>query len=291
MCVNARPGRLYETGRAAPQAGQRQNFNASVASAHIHIYVWDRLVLSAGPGRENASHRHFGAILIATPDAPMTLTARDEQIRTQAALIAPNALHSIDTAASRAVTALIGPDHPWFCYVKPLLNGAPIVPLDVTQFTRAGLPLDELFDGSASCSTAHAAAHQFLRTFAPSEAPPHRLDERIEAVLQLLHEDIARPPRLPELGRRVGLSAFTLMRRFKRELGVRIGEYVLWRRMMIALTMVDGRSTVAEIAQRTGFYDQAHLTRTVRRMVELAPSLINDMNQTRVHVCVTQRRA
>ena len=75
------------------------------------------------------------------------------------------------------------------------------------------------------------------------------------------------------------------MRRFKRELGVRIGEYVLWRRLMTALTLVDGRSTIAEIALRTGFYDQAHLTRTVRRMVELAPSLINDFNQTRVHVC------
>ena len=75
------------------------------------------------------------------------------------------------------------------------------------------------------------------------------------------------------------------MRRFKRELGVRIREYVLWRRLMIALTLVDGRSTIAEIAQRTGFYDQAHLTRTARRMVELAPSFVNDFSQTRVHVC------
>jgi transcriptional regulator GlxA family with amidase domain len=79
------------------------------------------------------------------------------------------------------------------------------------------------------------------------------------------------------------------MRRFKRELGVRIGEYVLWRRLMSALALVDGRSTVADIAQRTGFYDQAHLTRTVRRMVELAPSFINDFNQTRVHVCERDR--
>lgn len=246
-------------------------------------------MLSAGPGRENASHRHFGAILIATPDAPMTLTARDEPIQTQAALIAPNALHRVDSQAGRAIAILIGPDHPWFCYVKPLLNGAPIVPLDVMQFTCASLPLDELFTGAASCATAHRAAHQFLRAFTPAEVPPHRIDQRIEIVLQLLHERIAQPPRIAEIGRRAGLSPFTLMRRFKRELGVRIGEYVLWRRMMIALTMVDGRSTVAEIAQRTGFYDQAHLTRTVRRMVELAPSFINDMNQTRVHVC--QREA
>jgi AraC-like DNA-binding protein len=54
---------------------------------------------------------------------------------------------------------------------------------------------------------------------------------------------------------------------------------------MVALELVDGRSTIAEIAQRTGFYDQAHLTRTARRMVELAPSFVNDFSQTRVHVC------
>ena len=124
-----------------------------------------------------------------------------------------------------------------------------------------------------------------LQTFGGVSVEPHRLDERIEAVLQLLREDVAHTPRIAELSQRSGWSAFTLMRRFKRELGVRIGEYVLWRRLMTALTLVDGRSTIAEIALRTGFYDQAHLTRTVRRMVELAPSLINDFNQTRVHVC------
>jgi AraC-like DNA-binding protein len=51
------------------------------------------------------------------------------------------------------------------------------------------------------------------------------------------------------------------------------------------LTLVDGRNSIAQIAQRTGFYDQAHLTRTVRRMVELAPSFITDFSQTRVHLC------
>jgi AraC-like DNA-binding protein len=136
-----------------------------------------------------------------------------------------------------------------------------------------------------ACDAARESARQVLQAFGGVSVAPHRLDERIEAVLQLLREDLARTPRIAELSQRSGLSAFTLMRRFKRELGVRIGEYVLWRRLMTALALVDGRSTIAEIALRTGFYDQAHLTRTVRRMVELAPSLINDFNQTRVHVC------
>ena len=252
---------------------------------HTHIYVWDRFVFSLGPGRENTLHRHFGAILIATPDAPLTLTSGETTVTTSAALIAPNALHRIESVTGRAATILVGPDHPWFCYIKPLLTGAPLLALDVKRLDGTSVLDDALFTGEASCAAAHRAAEQMLQAFGGIDVPPHRLDERIEAVLQLLHEDIAHPPRLPELGKRVGLSAFTLMRRFKRELGVRIGEYVLWRRMMSGLTLVNGRSTVADIAQHTGFYDQAHLTRTVRRMVSLAPSLVNDMNQTRVHVC------
>jgi AraC-like DNA-binding protein len=243
-------------------------------------------VLSAGPGRENSPHRHFGAILIVAPDAPMTLSARgDAPVVSQAALIAPNAWHHIDCRNSRALTLLLGPDHAWFRYIKPILNGQPIVPLDVKRVLDAAPSWDALFAGDAHCAEARESAQRVLHAYGGSDAAPHRLDERIDLVLQLLHEDIAQPPRLADLSRRAGLSAFTLMRRFKRELGVRIGEYVLWRRLMSALTLVDGRSTVADIAQRTGFYDQAHLTRTVRRMVELAPSFINDFNQTRVHVC------
>jgi len=93
-----------------------------------------------------------------------------------------------------------------------------------------------------------------------------------------------------ELGRRVGLSGYTLMRRFKAQLGVRIREYVLWRRLMVALELVDGRTTIADIAQRTGFYDQAHLTRTARRMVELAPSFVNERANSRSALSKTSRR-
>jgi AraC-like DNA-binding protein len=265
------------------QRGSRKEIHVGIA--HTHIYVWDRLVSSLGPGRENSLHRHFGAILVAAPDAPMAIAGGATTIATQAALIAPNALHRLDGTASRVATLLVGPDHPWFCYIKPLLNGEPIVSLDVKRLDGTSALDESLFTGEASCTFARDAAEQMLRAFAGANVPPHRLDERIETVLELLHEDITRPPRLAEIGKRVGLSAFTLMRRFKRELGVRIGEYVLWRRMMSGLTLIDGRTTVADIAQLTGFYDQAHLARTVRRMVSLAPSFVNDMNQTRVHVC------
>ena len=254
--------------------------------AQTHIYACDRLVISAGPGRENSSHRHFGAILSVTVDEPLTLMSRDaEPIVCRAAIVAPNAWHRIDARNASLVTVLIGADHPWFRYIKPLLTGQPIVKLDPAVLDTRSIPLDALFGGTCEGREANRAALTILQAFGGVDAPPHELDARIEEVLQILRDAVSDTPTPDELGRRVGLSGYTLMRRFKAELGVRIREYVLWRRLMVALEMVDGRSTIAEIAQRTGFYDQAHLTRTARRMVELAPSFVNDFSQTRVHVC------
>jgi AraC-like DNA-binding protein len=254
--------------------------------AQIQIYACDRLVISAGPGRENSSHRHFGAIVTLAPDAPVTLMSRDaEPIVCQAAIVAPNAWHRIDARNARTVTVLIGADHPWFRYLKPLLDGEPIVRLDFATLAGRSIPWEALFGGTCDCREAQHAAQTILQAFGGSDAPPHELDPRIEEVLQILRDAVTDTPTPDELGRRVGLSGYTLMRRFKAELGVRIREYVLWRRLMLALELVDGRTTIAEIAQRTGFYDQAHLTRTARRMVELAPSFVNDFSQTRVHVC------
>ena len=254
--------------------------------AQTQIYACDRVVISAGPGRENSSHRHFGAIVTVAPEAPVTLMSREaEPIVCRAAIVAPNAWHRIDARNAAIVTVLIGPDHPWFRYIKPMLSGEPIVQLDLAALADRSIPWDALFEGTCDCRDASRAAQAILQAFGGIDAPPHQLDARIEEVLQILREAVTDTPTPDEQGRRVGLSGYTLMRRFKAELGVRIREYVLWRRLMAALELVDGRATIAEIAQRTGFYDQAHLTRTARRMVELAPSFVNDFSQTRVHVC------
>src|SRR5918994_2312972 len=260
---------------------------ACMKLAQTQIYACDRLVISAGPGRENSSHRHFGAIVTLSPDgAPVTLMSREaEPVVSRAALVAPNAWHRIEPGTARTLSILIGADHPWFRYIKPLLSGEPIVKLDFAALEGRAIPWEALFDGTCDCGEASRAAHSILQTFGGVDAPPHELDARIEEVLQILRDAVTDTPTPDELGRRVGLSGYTLMRRFKAELGVRIREYVLWRRLMVALELVDGRSTIADIAQRTGFYDQAHLTRTARRMVELPPSFVNDFSQTRVHVC------
>ena len=182
------------------------------------------------------------------------------------------------------VTVLIGPDHPWFRYIKPLLSGEPIVQLDLAALADRSIPWDALFEGTCDCRDAQRAAQAILQAFGGIDAPPHQLDARIEEVLQILRDEVTDTPTPDELGRRVGLSGYTLMRRFAAELGVRIREYVLWRRLMAALEWSMGappspRSRSARLL-RPGAPDADGAAHG-----RAGASFVNDFSQTRVHVC------
>jgi AraC family transcriptional regulator len=78
------------------------------------------------------------------------------------------------------------------------------------------------------------------------------LDERIEVA---------------GLAKIAGRSPFHFSRVFTRSVGMTPHRYVVHLRLQLAIELArDGRSGLAEIAARTGFADQSHLSRRVRRV-------------------------
>src|SRR4030095_1482270 len=119
--------------------------------------------------------RFFGPIVTATAtDAPVTLMSRDAApIVCRAAIVAPNAWHRIDARNASIVTVLVGADHPWFRYVKPLLTGEPIVRLDPAVLGGRSIPWDALADGTCDGGEAKRTAQSILQAFGGIDAPPH----------------------------------------------------------------------------------------------------------------------
>jgi AraC family transcriptional regulator len=74
-----------------------------------------------------------------------------------------------------------------------------------------------------------------------------------------------------------GLSPSSLARRFRDEAGTTPWRYVMERRVERArrLLATTDRS-LASIAFDTGFYDQAHLTRTFKRLEGVTPGTYRD---------------
>ena len=65
----------------------------------------------------------------------------------------------------------------------------------------------------------------------------------------------------------VGRSPYHFSRVFSRSVGISPHRYVVHLRLQRAIELIrDGRSSLAEIAARTGFADQSHLSRWVRRV-------------------------
>jgi AraC family transcriptional regulator len=81
----------------------------------------------------------------------------------------------------------------------------------------------------------------------------------------LAHVD--EPINVEELAKIACLSPFHFTRVFTRSVGMTPHRYVVHLRLQRAVDMVrEGRSGLAEIAARTGFADQSHLSRWVRRV-------------------------
>lgn len=95
----------------------------------------------------------------------------------------------------------------------------------------------------------------------------------IGCVRDLLHSAIDRPISLVQVAREIGIDRAHLARTFRSRVGMSVGEY--HRRIRIehaARLLAEGDEPIARIAQRTGFADQAHLTRQFRARFETTPS-------------------
>ncbi|WP_081851154.1 helix-turn-helix domain-containing protein [Bradyrhizobium sp. URHD0069] len=80
-------------------------------------------------------------------------------------------------------------------------------------------------------------------------------------------DHIDEPIEVSTLAKIAGRSQYHFTRIFTRSVGISPHRYIVHLRLQRAIELVrDGRSGLAEIAIRTGFADQSHLTRWVRRV-------------------------
>lgn len=84
-------------------------------------------------------------------------------------------------------------------------------------------------------------------------------------LLDLLHARSGEPLRVSALATEVGVHPVYLARVFRKRLRGTIGDYVRWLRLARSIEGMTHRGRpLADIALDSGFYDQAHFTRTFR---------------------------
>jgi len=98
--------------------------------------------------------------------------------------------------------------------------------------------------------------------------------ERVEKVIALLKEDLAGPPSLEEIGRRVGCSHFYLSRIFSEHMGRGIFQHLRELRLERAATLLrEGRLQITQIAMEVGYASPSHFTTAFRESFGCCPGL------------------
>lgn len=234
-------------------------------------------VLVLGRAQDSGRHAHRSAQLVLALEAPFRLDLGEHaEADCTWAVIAPQCSHRIRGDGQRIAHLFVdpGPQH----WQRWLQNGGVVRPPDAD--------LRDALRAATAARLARPAAEALARRWRQHSLPglvdgvPG--DPRIARAVALIDRD----PLQPELGHRqlaaqVHVSASRFLALFRAQVGLPVRNYLLWRRLLLAVELLESGLAVTAAAHAAGFADAAHLSRSFRRILGAAPSEIRLPGETR----------
>lgn len=251
------------------------------------LYLWNGLLLYAASGHRNDWHSHYAASLIISLEAPLRLELREGVDETvQACVLAPNAENRVHIPG-RFISMMADRDSSIFEPLAPLLDGQSWAPVAEATLRPVQKQLRQLGEKAPDGDTARRLIEDCIEAITGQRPRPLAvaLDRRIHQVLDRIRNSLPDEPDVEELAAAVGLSRSRLLHLFKEQLGLPMGQYLLWRRLFEAARLWDEGQSMTDAAHAAGFYDQSHYTRTMRKMLDITPSSFTRNPQLQIHRC------
>jgi AraC family transcriptional regulator len=130
-------------------------------------------------------------------------------------------------------------------------------------------PADDLYGESLGIALATRLLRRFSRRLRVAE--PNASKRRLLDVLAYIDEHLDTPLAISSLAEYADLSVSHFKSLFRTVAGLPVHQYVLQRRIDVALALIAKRVPLKDVAARAGFYDQSHMTRTIRRRLGTSP--------------------
>jgi AraC-like DNA-binding protein len=183
---------------------------------------------------------------------------------------APDVAHEIDPRGGEVLLVFIEPESDVGEALRPTIGKAmrEIGEKERLALDRGESPMELMKEGGVGWTRRVVE----VLGGAPMAGRPH-VHPRVRRLLALLREE-PDDTSLAALAERVGLSPGRLMHTFTESIGVPLRPYLAWLRLQRAAAAIAGGSPLSDAAVTAGFSDAAHMTRTFRRMLGMAPSML-----------------
>jgi len=244
--------------------------------AKIHIYAWPDRFLYLGPSARTSLHRNHAATWLVAFQGTLEVNLATGVTINNEAIFVPSETEFATVTPETSIAAL---------YWEPASD----------SFRRATKGLDTAVARGFKCQYANLGAHAKLNRLKDEDttlveadqllAPLFGLnsltsnatvfqDARIVEALKFLRESPHAYDSLNALANRVHLSPSRFQHLFKEKVGVPVRRYVLWLKMRKALDLAMAGDSLTTAALTAGFADSAHLSRTVRAIMGVAPQFL-----------------
>jgi AraC family transcriptional regulator len=223
------------------------------------------------PYPKTAYHSHHAVQVTLALRGSFALEGREHRVSAAAAAVAPDVEHAFE--AEQMIAHL---------FVDP--EGRPGRELQSTLFSDGQLvaiPAERLEDLPARLLAGFEAPRRtdtslielgrsLLAQLAPGSERDERPEVRVRKMSAWAAERLETPVSLVDAARHVGLSSGRARHLFVEQTGLPFRTYLLWLRLVRAVELYSGGSSLTEAAHGAGFSDSSHFSRTFRRMFGIA---------------------
>lgn len=125
--------------------------------------------------------------------------------------------------------------------------------------------------------------HQLLNQLV-DDRRPILIDERVKEVMNILAAECSEEITTKLLSERIFLSESRLRTLFKANMGVSLHRYIIWNKIVVAISKIMNGATIAEAAISCGFSDSSHFHKMVLLMFGISPSqFIRNNNRKNIY--------
>lgn len=244
---------------------------ARLPPASLATPAWPPLLASQGAGARSSTHAHHAMHFVVAADGDLEVRTGRATLSVPGVLTAPDVSHAIDAHDREILLVFVDPESDAGTALGAALDG-PIRALDdaarAALYTRDALAL---MQGGGDAWLATAIAR--LGVAAPAARPP--LHPRVRRVLRHLRTlPDGADTSLPALAEVAQLSPSRFMHAFTASIGIPLRPYLAWLRLQRAAGEITRGTPLSIAAASSGFSDAAHMSRTFRRMLGMAPSML-----------------
>jgi len=232
------------------------------------LWIMEALPEKGASSHSTDFHSHHAVQVTLSLGGRFKLRTADHGIAADAA-VAPDVSHLFEAEGLNAILFIEPESRAGRAIIHRLFDGAVLVPIPSGLATDLVERLAVTYRNSGTDDAHLMALGRSLVSRLADTVDAELPDARVQEIIAYAAARLDNPITLGAAARSVGLSPGRARHLFVEQTGLPFRTYLLWLRIMKAVSVFAGGRSLTEAAHEAGFADSAHFSRTFRRMFGL----------------------